>query len=120
MATTRAGRPCASPPLRGSDYCFAHDPAMAAERKAARSKGGRARHGRQLGAAGGGRPVEVRTLGEVVALLERAINDALGLENSLQRARTVGYLAGVMIKALEAGELEERLAEVERVLKERR
>ncbi len=39
--------------------------------------------------------------------------DTLGLENSIARARTLGYLVGVAAKLLEVGELEERLAYLE-------
>ena len=55
----------------------------------------------------------------MIQLLVRAVNDLLSLENSVQRARTLGYLGGVAIKALEVGNLEERVAELERVLKGR-
>ena len=46
-------------------------------------------------------------------LLEIAALDTLGLENSIARARTLGYLVGVAAKLLEVGELEERLAYLE-------
>ena len=42
-------------------------------------------------------------------LLVIASLDTLGLENSIARARTLGYLVGVAGKLLETGELEERL-----------
>lgn len=120
-AKNRAGEPCAA--FAGdSGFCFFHDPGRAAECKAARSQGGRARHGRRLGAGGGagGAPVEIETVADVIRLLGRAINDALALENSIQRARVLGYLGGVAIKALEVGGLEDRVGELERVLKERK
>jgi hypothetical protein len=56
-------------------------------------------------------------MGDVVRLLERAVNDALVLENSLQRARTLGYLAGAVVKAFEMGELEVRMKTLEERLK---
>ena len=40
-------------------------------------------------------------MADVAALLGRTINDTLKLENSLQRARAIGYLAGLLINSLE-------------------
>jgi hypothetical protein len=53
---------------------------------------------------------------QVRRLLEIAVLDALGLENSIARSRTLAYLAQVALKALEVGELEERVRELESVL----
>ena len=89
-ALTKAGTPCAAWAVEGSDFCFWHDPAQAKARAAARAKGGRARHGRHIGQTGTTEPVEIGNMADVVALLQRTINDALSLENSLQRARTIG------------------------------
>ena len=58
-------------------------------------------------------------MADVVALLQDTINDALRLENSLQRARTIGSLAGVIIKALEYATLQERVEALEQALKSR-
>jgi len=127
MATTakrckeknKRGEPCGTFVLTGSDYCFHHDPAMAKERAAARAKGGRARHGRRIGRTGKLATVEIREMADVVTLLETTINDALSLENSLQRARTIATLANVVIKALEFATLAERVEALELALKAR-
>ncbi len=110
-ATTQHGTACQTP-ASDSGYCFHHDPARAAERAAARAKGGRARHGRQVSTAQHD-PVQVQTADDIMRLLEAAINDALRLENSLNRARTVGYLAMAAVKVLETRELAERVAALE-------
>jgi hypothetical protein len=115
-ATKRDGSPCNGYAVAHSDYCFHHDPARAAERRQARSKGGRARHGRHVGPVGRTVPVPLDTMADVAALLKDAINTTLQLENSIQRARTVGYLAGLLIKALDFSTVEERLTQVERAL----
>ena len=114
----RRGEPC-NAPAGDSGLCFWHAPARAKERAEARSRGGRARHGRTIGATGDAGPVSVQTMAEVVTLLERAVNDVLRLENSLQRARTIATLANVVIKALEFATLEERIAALEAALKTR-
>ena len=53
-------------------------------------------------------------LQEQVALV-RAAEDA----GALEKARTIGYLAGVALKAIEAGNLAARIEMLERVLKAR-
>jgi len=121
-ATNRDGSPCNGYAVTDSDYCFHHDPARAAQRLLARSKGGRARHGRHIGPVGQtgpvrlAEPVALNTMTDVAALLQDAINTTLQLENSIHRARTVGYLAGLLMKALDFSTLEERLTQVERAL----
>ena len=55
----------------------------------------------------------LETVGDLRRLLVIASLDTLGLENSIARARTLGYLVGVAGKLLETGELEERLAALE-------
>jgi hypothetical protein len=116
QATTKDGVPCNAYALASSDYCFHHDPARAVERRQARRKGGRARHGRHIGPVGQAPPVALDTMADVAALLQRTINDTLQLENSIHRARTVGYLAGLLIKALDITTLEQRITELESVL----
>ena len=116
QATTQTGAPCHAFAVAGSDYCFHHDPAHAAQRRAARRKGGRARHGRLIGPIRPPEPVTLETMRDVTLLLKRTINETLQLENSLHRARTIGYLAGFVLKALEMTTLEERVAALEAAL----
>lgn len=113
IATKKNGQPCATYALADSDFCFAHDPAQAAARAAARRAGGHARHGRKVGKTGDGKPVKIASVADVVKLLERTINDALTLENSLNRANTIGRLAMVFVKCFEVSEIEQRLAALE-------
>jgi len=49
-------------------------------------------------------------------LLEIAALDSLALENSVARSRTLAYLAQVALKALEVGELAERIEALERLV----
>jgi hypothetical protein len=115
-AITKDGTPCQAYALAGSDYCFHHDPAQSAQRCEARSKGGHARHGRHVGPVGQAEPVELDTMADVAALLRHVINDTLKLENSLQRARTIGYLSGLFLKALDMAALEQRVIALEHAL----
>ena len=94
-----------------SGWCFVHDPSRGRERAQARKKGGRNRRAPKVK----GRPDEIRlrSVEAVQKLLERTVADTLAQENSAQRSRTLGYLAGLALKALEVGELEERLTALE-------
>jgi hypothetical protein len=116
QAITQNGTPCQAYAAAGSAYCFHHDPAQAAQRHVARSKGGRARHGRHIGPVGQPAPLTLDTTADVATLLQRTIDDTLQLENSLQRARTIGYLAGLFLKALDMAVLEQQIAALKRAL----
>jgi hypothetical protein len=52
-------------------------------------------------------------VGQVRRLIVIAVLDTLSLENSIARSRTLAYLAQVALKALDAGEFEERLVALE-------
>jgi hypothetical protein len=46
-----------------------------------------------------------------------AVLDALSMENSMSRARTLAYLAQVALRMLDVGEMEERVAALEEMTK---
>lgn len=115
-ATTRKGSPCQAWAVEGSRFCFWHDPARAQERRAARAKGGKARHGRQIGPTGGAEPVKIGSAADTLPILERAVNDLLALENSVNRARAIGYLCGQVVKVFEVTDLQARMEALESVL----
>jgi hypothetical protein len=112
-ALRRDGEPCRSWTVSGSRFCLAHDPARAAQIAEARRRGGKARHGRRIGTTGEVVHVELAGPGDVLKLLERAVNDALEAENSLSRARVVGYLGSVYAEIWKTTELERRLSVLE-------
>lgn len=47
------------------------------------------------------------------------MRDTWGLENSVARSRTLGYLAQIQKGVLAVGELEQRVAALEAILKQR-
>ncbi len=55
----------------------------------------------------------LETVAELRRLLVITALDTLGLENSIARARTLGYLVGVAGRLLETGELEQRVDALE-------
>ncbi len=106
------GSRCEAPPLVDQDYCFWHSPQHAEEvAEAGRLGGLRRRREKTVAAA---YDVEgLATVGQIRRLLEIAVTDTLGLENSIARSRVLAYLAQVALKTLEVGEFQERLEALE-------
>ncbi len=111
-ATTTTGRPCQAPAQQGRPYCFAHDPDRAAERADARQRGGYNRRTPKAGDAGE-YPTRLRSVADVQAVLERALADTWAQENSGSRTQALVRLAHGALKALEVGDLENRIAILE-------
>lgn len=109
------GERCRAAPLRNSDFCFWHDPAVARERAEARRLGGLRRR-REKATSEIYNWAGLENVPEVRRLLEVAVMDTLGLDNSPARSRTLGYLASLSLKALQVGELEARLAALEEIV----
>ena len=66
-------------------------------------------------------PFRLKTAADVLRLIEEqvgAVRDAQEA-GTLEKARTIGYLAGVALKAVEAGNLAARIEMLESVLKQR-
>ena len=112
-ARKKDGSPCQSWAGAGSAFCITHDPARAAQLAEARRKGGRARHGRKVGAVGDSAPVTLASLADVLAILTEAVNEVRALEPGVNKARAVGYLASVWADCYETSELERRVAALE-------
>ena len=55
----------------------------------------------------------LRDIPSIQAVLEAAIRDTSRQENSTARNRTLGYLAGIALRAVELGALEDRLSALE-------
>ena len=103
---------CQAAPVKDGDHCFWHSPECAEDVAEARRLGGLRRR-REVAVSGAYEVNGLETVGDLRRLLVIASLDTLGLENSIARARTLGYLVGVAGKLLETGELEERLAALE-------
>jgi hypothetical protein len=118
-ATTRAGQPCAAPPLREGRFCASHDPEYADTMQQARTLGGQRR--RKEVAVGAAYDFEgLHTVPQIRRLIEVAVIDTLSLENSVSRSRAIAYLAHTAAQLLEAGELEQRLERIEQALAPRK
>jgi hypothetical protein len=85
-----------------------HSPEYAAEVAEARRLGGMRRK-REATVSGAYDIESLDSVAEIRRLIEIAVYDTLGMENSISRSRTLAYLAQMTLKALEVGEQENRL-----------
>ena len=115
LATNERGEPCRQPPLVGGEHCFWHDPEHQQEAAEARRLGGMRRR-RESTIVGAFEVGELACVEDLRRLLQIAVIDTLGLENSIARSRTLGYLTQVGSVLLEKGEMEARLEELESTL----
>ena len=94
------GRPCGATPMRDADRCFWHHPDKADEVAEARRLGGlRRRRERTVAAA-----YDVAGLGDIGSVrrvLEIAVLDSLGLDNSVARSRVLVGAAAAAAKLIE-------------------
>ena len=105
------GDKCHARRVAGSSYCFFHDPEKEAEREAAQRAGGL----RNKVAVLSSTTPDARLLDarDVVKLLAETINQVRRGEVDPKVANAVGYLGGLLMKALHVTEIESRLAALE-------
>jgi len=117
-AKTTNGQPCQAQAIKGGKFCFIHDPAQGVKRAQARKRGGERR---RVPHAGNPEtlPAQVRSIDDVLKVLDYALAEAVPLENSTQRGRLIVAIAGAFIEAIKTGELETRLLAIESALKAR-
>jgi hypothetical protein len=108
------GDPCKAHAINGSPFCFFHDPAAAAKRTAARKAGGQKHRAATLAPTSADFPLEA--VQDVAKLLADTINHVRRGELDPRVANSVGYLAGILLRAIEQGATEERLAALEAVV----
>lgn len=111
-ATRNNGQPCEGYTLAKSEYCYAHDPTRAAERAAARKLGGLNRR-TPHGGDPAGLPRQIRTLADVLSVLDYTLAETLVLENGIARGRLLVAICGELINAISNGDLAERVAALE-------
>ena len=104
-ALTAAGKPCQAPPLRDDEYCRMHsrDPEHAQAVAEARRLGGQRRR-RDVTISTVYDFEGLRSVEQIMRVVEIGVLGALALENSLSRSRTLAYLAQVALHAIEVGE----------------
>jgi len=107
------GQLCRAPARRGERYCLMHDPAKADEVAEARKLGG-IRRRRERTLAGAYELAGIRTVDDLLRIVEIAIFDLLGLESSIARARALLHGALVGGNLIKTNEFETRLEALER------
>ena len=110
------GRRCGADAQSGKTMCIFHDPTRAAEGRRARRMGGinRSRTAAVLPADAPDNPL--RSTQDVSSLLGESINHVRKGQLDPRIANAVGYLASILLGALQQGPLEERLARIEAAL----
>lgn len=108
------GTQCRARKVRGSEYCFFHDPAKAAERAVAQQAGGQRGRAAVLPPDTPGR--QVKTAAEVIGLLSETINHVRTGQLDPKVGNCIGYLSGVILKAVEQGNMADRLASLESIV----
>ena len=98
-ATTRAGKKSRARARPGRSYCFAHDPELRSTLAKGRREGGRQRASQQASAeVPKSRPL--RTVEDVLGLLEETVGLLLAGRVTERRATAVGFLGQVSLRAL--------------------
>jgi hypothetical protein len=113
------GESCGAAPLREEEFCLFHHPDHAEDAHEARRLGGQRRRRERI-VSGTYDFAGLDSIPKVRRLVEVAVLDTLGLENSINRSRALAYLAQVAAKLLETGEFEERLEALESVMEPRK
>lgn len=117
-ANKQSGEPC-NAAAGESGFCFTHDPARGKERAIARRSGGLQRITPHV-ADVENVPKQIRSIEDVLIVLDYALEESLALSNGIQRGRLLVSIAHGYIEALKTGELEARLEAIEQALKIRR
>jgi len=105
-----SGENCGALSMKDSDYCFFHNPKTAAAREESKRNGGKSR----IIVVNGKFPeIKIKKVSDVVRLLTDLINGVLSGETDLRIATGITYIANTVLKGLELGEVEKRLAELE-------
>ena len=114
-ANKQNGEPCRIAPIHDDEFCLWHSPHHVEEAAAARKLGGQRRR-RESTLVGAYEIGPLDTVAGIRRVLEIAVLDALSMEQSIARIRTLIAAAQALGRLLETGELEELVEQVRRVL----
>ena len=106
------GKPCRAAPLKDGQFCLMHSPEHIKEVQEARHLGG-LRRKRESTISSAYQFDSLNSVVEIRRIIEVAVYDALAMENSIARCRTLAYLAQVALHTLEVGDFETRIAALE-------
>jgi hypothetical protein len=114
VSNTQDGQPCRTHARSGSEFCIFHDPEYALQRRAAQSMGGSKRSQLKV------MPIppfdiDLDDPRRIPKLLTFLANGVVRGELDAKVAYTVGYLIDCALRAHKAGELTERVEQIERL-----
>jgi hypothetical protein len=110
------GKGCGADAQIEKDLCVFHDPAKAADGRRARRAGGINRSQSTIRLPPQTPDIPLRTTGEVSRLLAESINQVRRGQLDARVANTIGFLAGILLKALEQSRVEEGLSHLEAIV----
>jgi hypothetical protein len=111
------GKQCSASAMKNSKQCFYHNPTISQRRKKeAQSKGGKAN---KIALEEPLEPIGIKNLRDVVLLLENTINRVRMTKMDTKIANCIFYGSGQIIRAMEISDLEKRVEEIEKTIKER-
>jgi hypothetical protein len=106
---------CKANSMSDSNYCYLHNPDISEEEKRdAQIRGGR---NRSLALTEPLNKITVNSSEDIFTLLDTTIQEVRDGELDPKIANTIGYLAGVMIKAYEVAKLERKVLDLEQALR---
>ena len=110
-------------PLKGSEWCWIHDPSKARERAEARRRGGRNRRSPGTVIASLVPPIVPPATLDDMPSIQAGLNlvwrDTLAQGNCGSRSRTLVAVLLAAVKCLEVGEYEERIKALEQAVNQR-
>jgi hypothetical protein len=109
---TKNGSACKMPPLKGTRYCFTHNPETRTAQAQARKLGGYNTHTPHAGNAES-IPSDIQTIAQARGIITYTLAELLVMDNSIPRARALLSAFDSFVKAFEIGELEARIAALE-------
>lgn len=111
------GRRCNAWAMDGAPFCFFHHPGSKDARQLAQRRGGQANRGPVLSREA--EDLELTSVKDVASLLAKTINHVMKGVISPKVATAIGYLAGPLMRAVEATSLDSRISRLEQALSAR-
>lgn len=109
---------CKAKPSKATGWCAFHDPAKREALAEGRSEGGKKSRQQATGNLGPtAKTLTLATKGDFLTLMALTINQVRRGELDTETGRTVGYLAGVALKALDDSGVDERVTQLEEKLR---
>jgi hypothetical protein len=109
------GEICRAHAMHDSKYCFWHNPNNVVNKKEARVKGGM---NRNKSYANCSKFRDIKKAKDIKRVLVNTLADVINMDNTISRARTIGYLCRVLLKVIYTADLERSDEEPRSILEE--